>query len=97
MAGSRGGVSVVQLKADDQKAQGQRADEREHADQRRAVLTPGDPGHPSPRNGRRSRILFTDEGADIVHCHRGHLVTSDDSASRARAGPGSAAAPGSRK
>ena len=93
VAGGRGGVGVVQLQAGDPQVHRQRAEQRGHAGQREAVLPPGDPGHPPPRHRPQARVLLRAGG----HGQRGHLVTSDGSASRPRAGPGSAAAPGSRR
>ncbi len=75
MAGGRGGVGVVQLKADDPQAHRQRAQQRGHAGQREAVLPPGDPGHPPPRHRPQARVLLRTGG----HGQRGHFVTSDGS------------------
>ena len=70
-----------------------RAKEHGHSGQRGPVLPPGDPGHPPPRHRLQAGVLFRAGG----HGRRGHFVTSVGSVLLPQPGPGSAAAPGSRR
>ena len=74
VAGGRGGVGVVQRRADDPQPHRQRAQQHGHAGQRDPVLPPGDPGHPPPRHRPQAGVVFL--RADGPG-QRGHRVTSD--------------------
>ena len=76
-----------------QQVQAHGAEHRDETSQREPVLSPGDPGHSPPRHrppaGIASRMRW--------HGQRGQRANSVGSACRARIGPGSDAAPGSRR
>ena len=96
VAGESDPVRLVDLAARQPQVHRERAQQNGEAHERHAVLAPGDPGHPPPRQRRRACVLLQMNGHGPRR-QRGHVVTSECSTSRPRAGPGSAEAPGSHR